>query len=195
MYEVRIHGRGGQGAVTAAELLSVAAFDGGSWAQAFPSFGSERTGAPVAAFCRIDDRAIRRREPVLEPDALIVLDATLLHLDEVFRGLRPQAVVLVNSDLAPEQLGRPVEHVLAASPDVQVLTLAASEIARHHLGRPLPNGVMLGGLAAATRRVDIDAVTQALRERFPGAVGEQNAAAAHEAYEAVCAQREASVHA
>ena len=79
MFQVRIHGRGGQGVVTAAELLSIAAFREGRHAQAFPSFGSERTGAPVMAFCRIDDRQIRLREPVLEPDALIIQDPTLLH--------------------------------------------------------------------------------------------------------------------
>jgi len=79
VFEVRIHGRGGQGVVTAAELLSVAAFLEGRHAQAFPSFGSERTGAPVISFCRIADRAIRTREPISAPDALIIVDATLLH--------------------------------------------------------------------------------------------------------------------
>ncbi len=87
MFEVRIHGRGGQGVVTAAELLSVAAFDEGRHAQAFPTFGSERTGAPVVSFCRIDDRPIRIREPIAEPDALIVQDPTLLHQVDLFAGL------------------------------------------------------------------------------------------------------------
>src|SRR5438477_3612030 len=97
MLEVRIHGRGGQGVVTAAELLSVAAFDGGKHAQAFPSFGSERTGAPVVSFCRIDDKPIRVREPIAEPDALIVQDPTLLHQVAVFDGLRDDGYVLINS--------------------------------------------------------------------------------------------------
>src|SRR3954447_10383465 len=97
VFEVRIHGRGGQGVVTAAELLPLAAFDEGRHAQAFPSFGSERTGAPVVAFCRIDDRPIRTREPIAEPDALIVQDPTLLHQVAVFDGLRPGGYVLVNS--------------------------------------------------------------------------------------------------
>ncbi len=87
MFEIRLHGRGGQSVVTAAaELLSVAAFDEGKYAQAFPSFGSERTGAPVISFCRIDDKAIRLREPILEPDALIVQDPTLLHSLDVHSG-------------------------------------------------------------------------------------------------------------
>src|SRR5919205_1888668 len=97
MFQVRIHGRGGQGAVTAAELLSVAAFLEGRHAQAFPSFGSERTGAPVVSFCRIDDKEIRVREPIAEPDALIVQDPTLLHQVAVFDGLQPDGYVLLNS--------------------------------------------------------------------------------------------------
>jgi pyruvate ferredoxin oxidoreductase gamma subunit len=97
VFEVRIHGRGGQGVVTAAELLSVAAFDEGRHAQAFPSFGSERTGAPVVSFCRISDAPIRTREPVAEPDALIVQDPTLLHQVDLFAGLGPGAYALINN--------------------------------------------------------------------------------------------------
>src|SRR3954470_21804024 len=96
MYQVRIHGRGGQGVVTAAELLSVAAFDDGRHAQAFPVFGSERTGAPVMAYCRIDDRPIRTREPVMRPDALVIQDPTLLHAVDVFAGFA-DGPVLVNT--------------------------------------------------------------------------------------------------
>jgi pyruvate ferredoxin oxidoreductase gamma subunit len=88
MFEIRIHGRGGQGVVTAAELLSAAAFAGGRHAQAFPSFGSERTGAPVVSFCRIDDKPIRLREPVMRPDVLIIQDPTLLHQVDVGWPLR-----------------------------------------------------------------------------------------------------------
>src|SRR5277367_706643 len=87
MFQVRFHGRGGQGAVTAAEILSVAAFIEGKHAQALPSFGPERSGAPVTAFCRIDLRPIRTHEPIAEPDAVVVQDATLLHVVEVFQGL------------------------------------------------------------------------------------------------------------
>ncbi|HEX4857875.1 MAG TPA: 2-oxoacid:acceptor oxidoreductase family protein, partial [Usitatibacteraceae bacterium] len=97
MFQVRIHGRGGQGVVTAAELLSVAAFDEGRHAQAFPSFGSERMGAPVMAFCRIDDKEIRLREPVMHPDALIIQDPTLLHQVDLFSGLSESGLILINS--------------------------------------------------------------------------------------------------
>ena len=105
MLQIRIHGRGGQGVVTAAELLSVAAFEQGRDAQAFPSFGSERTGAPVVAFCRIADTDIRLREPILEPDVLIVQDATLLHQVDVFQGLKPDGYVLINSRRSFTELG------------------------------------------------------------------------------------------
>ena len=105
MFQVRIHGRGGQGVVSGAELLSVAAFLEGRYAQAFPSFGSERMGAPVMAFCRIDDREIRLREPVLEPDALIIQDATLLHQVDLFTGLRPDGYILLNSTRSFDELG------------------------------------------------------------------------------------------
>ena len=105
MFQLRIHGRGGQGVVTAAELLSVAAFVEGRHAQAFPSFGSERTGAPVVAFCRIDDKPIRSREPIAEPDALIVQDPTLLHQVDVFSGLAPDGYILINSSRSFDELG------------------------------------------------------------------------------------------
>ena len=97
MFQVRLHGRGGQGVVTAAEMLSIAGFSEGKHAQAFPSFGSERTGAPVVSFCRLDDKEIRRREPILEPDCLIIQDPTLFHALDVFQGLKPDGYVLINS--------------------------------------------------------------------------------------------------
>src|SRR5215469_18750190 len=105
MLQIRIHGRGGQGTVTAAELLSAAAFCEGKNAQAFPSFGSERMGAPVMSFCRIDDQPIRTREPVTEPDALIIQDPTLLHQAELFQGLGRDGYMLVNSARGFAELG------------------------------------------------------------------------------------------
>jgi pyruvate ferredoxin oxidoreductase gamma subunit len=176
VFQVRIHGRGGQGVVTAAELLSVAAFAEGKHAQAFPTFGSERTGAPVVAFCRIDERPIRSREPIAEPDALIVQDPTLLHLVDLFAGLQPGALVLLNS-------GRPLDELGLDGAAFRIVTIPATEIARIHLGRPVPNAVLLGGFAALTGVVSLDAVAEAIREKFPGAVGAKNIAAAQVAYE------------
>jgi pyruvate ferredoxin oxidoreductase gamma subunit len=183
MFQVRIHGRGGQGAVTAAELLSVAAFVEGRHAQAFPSFGSERTGAPVVAFCRIDDRPIRVREPVTRPDALVVQDATLLHQIDVLGGLRSGGSVLINSSQAVEELGLPA--LTAAG---RALTVPATAIALRRFGRPVPNAVLLGGLAALTGCVLIDSLTAAIAERFPGDLGTANAAAARDAFDHVSAR-------
>ena len=183
MFEVRIHGRGGQGVVTAAELLSIAAFDEGRHAQAFPSFGSERTGAPVVAFCRIADQPIRVREPVVAPDALVVQDATLLHQVDVFSGLKPGGYVLINSTSTIGQLG------LTQIEDAgnRIITLPATHLAMEHIGRPVPNLIMLAGLAAFTGLVHLPALITAMQEHFPGSLGTKNAAAATAAYELVSA--------
>ena len=183
MLQIRIHGRGGQGVVTAAEMLSVAAFLEGRHAQAFPSFGSERTGAPVVAFCRIDDREIRLREPVQDPDVLIVQDPTLLHSVNVFAGLRPDGHVLVNSGRSAAALG--LGALRERMPGVRLLTVPASELAMAHIGRPLPNAALLGGLAAFCEVVHLDSVVRAIRERFAGRLAERNVAAATAAHDAV----------
>ncbi len=177
--------------VTAAELLSVAAFVEGRHAQAFPTFGSERTGAPLVAFCRMDDRPIRVREPIAEPDALIVQDPTLLHQVDLFAGLDPDGYVLINSarGLGELGLGELVERYRAE----RLLTVPATDIAREHLGRPLPNAVLLGGFSALTDVVSIDSVCEAIRERFAGRLGDANAAAAQAAFEYV--RGEAIAHA
>jgi pyruvate ferredoxin oxidoreductase gamma subunit len=188
MFQVRVHGRGGQGAVTAAELLSIAAFDEGRHAQAFPSFGSERTGAPVVSFCRFDSVPIRTREPVSEPDALIVQDPTLLHQVDLFSGLRPDGYLLLNSGRSLEELG--LAEVAARLPAGHALSVPAGEIARRHLGRPLANAALLGGFAAQTGQLRLEPVQEAIRERFPGAGGEANAAAAAECFELVEHARE-----
>ncbi|HEU5469505.1 MAG TPA: 2-oxoacid:acceptor oxidoreductase family protein [Actinophytocola sp.] len=180
MFEVRIHGRGGQGVVTAAELLSVAAFLEGRHAQAFPSFGSERTGAPVVAYCRIADREIRTREPIVAPDALIVQDPTLLHQVAVFEGLRPDGYLLINSTQPVAELG--IGEVTARLRAERLLVVPATALAQRILGRPVPNAVLLGGFAAASGVVSIDSVTAAIRDRFSGPVAERNVAAAEEAF-------------
>ncbi|MGO8907567.1 MAG: 2-oxoacid:acceptor oxidoreductase family protein [Solirubrobacteraceae bacterium] len=176
MFQVRIHGRGGQGVVTAAEMLSLAAFNEGRYAQAFPSFGSERTGAPVVAFCRIDDHEIRVREPVMEPDALIIQDATLLHQVDVFGGLKPEGFILINTAKSFDDLG--LGEFVKDFHHERLLTVPASDLAREHTGRPVANAALLGGFAALTGMISIDAVAGAIRERFKGAVGEGNVAAA-----------------
>jgi pyruvate ferredoxin oxidoreductase gamma subunit len=193
MLEIRIHGRGGQGVVTAAELLSIAAFEQGRHAQAFPSFGSERTGAPVVAFCRIADQAIRLREPVVAPHVLIVQDPTLLHQVDVFQGLRADGYVLINSKRGFDELG--LDSIAQRFRRERLITVPATEIALEHLGRPLPNTALLGGFAALSGLVSLDAVDHAIRDKFKGRVAEGNVAAATEAFEVVRQAMEATSHA
>ena len=183
MFQVRFHGRGGQGVVTAAELLAEAAFREGRHAQAFPSFGSERMGAPVMSFCRIDDKPIRTHEPVTEPDALIIQDPTLLHQVDVFQGLQPDGYVLINSRRGFDELG--VAEIAQRFRRERLLTVPAPEIALRHLGRPLPNAVLLGGFAALTGIVSLDAVAHAIRDKFSGKVADGNVAAATDAFDTV----------
>ena len=180
MFQVRIHGRGGQGVVTGAEMLSVAAFLGGKHAQAFPSFGSERTGAPVVAFCRIDEQPIRLREPVMAPDALIVQDPTLLHQVDLFAGVGPDGYLLVNTSRSFEALGIG-EFVKGFRPE-RLLTVPATELALRHVGRPVPNAALLGAFAALGGPITLDAVVAAIRSRFSGTVARGNVAAASEAH-------------
>ena len=181
MFQVRIHGRGGQGVVTAAELLSVAAFLEGKHAQAFPSFGSERTGAPVVSFCRIDDKENRLREPILEPDGLIIQDPTLFKGLDVFQGLKAEGYLLVNSNKSIEELH--LADMAAKLPDGHVRVSPATELALKHIGRPLPNVALLGAFAALTGIVQLHSVIIAIRQAFSGKIGDANVAAATAAYD------------
>jgi len=181
MKEIRIHGRGGQGSVTAAELLAVAAFKDGHYSQAFPSFGVERRGAPVAAFTRISDIPIRLRSQIYEPDYIIVQDPTLIEVVDVTGGVKPDGMILINSDFSPEtfKLDTPAE----------VMTIDATRIALDIIGLPIMNTVMLGAFAGATGEINIRSIQYAVSERFPGKVGEKNSKAAHEAYKRLEAKR------
>ena len=181
MLQVRMHGRGGQGVVSGAEMLSVAAFHEGRHAQAFPSFGSERMGAPVMAFCRIDDRPIRLREPVMAPDVLVIQDATLLHQVDLFNGLSPDGYVLLNSRQGYEALG--LGDLMRRMRPERLLALPATDIALEHVGRAVPNVPLLGAFAALTGIVHLDSVVAAIRGTFAGRLAETNVAAVHAAYE------------
>ena len=189
MFQIRIHGRGGQGVVSAAEMLSVAAFLEGRHAQAFPSFGSERMGAPVMAFCRIDDKEIRLREPVLEPDALIVQDPTLLHQVDLFNGLPVNGYVLLNSTRSFDDLG--LGDLARGARHYRVCTLPATELALKHVGRAVPNVPLMGAFAAVTGKLALASVVAAIREKFPAAIAEKNVAAATEAFELASGMKEA----
>jgi pyruvate ferredoxin oxidoreductase gamma subunit len=180
VFEIRIHGRGGQGVVTAAELLSVAAFYEGRHAQAFPSFGSERTGAPVVSFCRLDDRPIRVHDPIVTPDAVVIIDPTLIHQVDVFAGLGQDGYLLINTARSLDELG--LGELLGRFRRERLQAVPATQFARELLGRPLPNAAVLGAFAAQSDAVSLGSVTRAIGERFGGTVGEGNIAAAERAF-------------
>ncbi|MCI1676243.1 MAG: 2-oxoacid:acceptor oxidoreductase family protein [Ancrocorticia sp.] len=188
MVEVRIHGRGGQGVVTAADMVAMAAFAEGRHAQAFPSFGSERTGAPVVAYARIRDEVIRTREPVEEPDIVIVQDPTLLPIINVFQGMTKDGYALINSTKSMEELG--LTHLVESHAPGHVVTVPATDLARQYTGRTVPNAVLLGATAALAKPFRFESVAHAIKERFPGKVGEKNVAAAQAAYDLVLSTKE-----
>ncbi len=182
MFQVRIHGRGGQGVVSAAEMLSVAAFEEGKHSQAVPSFGSERMGAPVVAYVRIDDKEIELREPVLDPNLLIVQDPTLFAAIDVFAGLKDDGYVLINTNKTLAELG--IEEATKKLPTGHVATVPATELAMKHLRRPTPNTVLLGAFTAMSDTVRLESVCDAIKKKSPGEIGEMNVAAANAAQEA-----------
>jgi 2-oxoacid:acceptor oxidoreductase gamma subunit (pyruvate/2-ketoisovalerate family) len=184
MYEIRFHGRGGQGAVTAANLLATAAFKEGRYIQSFPIFGTERRGAPVAAFVRIDDKPIRIRSQIYEPDAVVVLDTGLIEVVDVMEGLKKGGIVIINTKKRPEELG---------FKGIKVATVDATKIALEHgLGSkaaPIVNTTILGGYIkalekAGKEKIGIDSLLKAIEEGAP-AKPEENVEAAKEAYEKI----------
>jgi pyruvate ferredoxin oxidoreductase gamma subunit len=193
MFQIRIHGRGGQGVVTAAEMLSVAAFREGRFAQAVPSFGSERTGAPVVAFCRLDDKEIRLREPIMQPDALIIQDPTLLHQVDVFAGVVRDGYILINTTRSFGELG--IAEFVSGFDASRLCTVPATELALEHVGRPVPNAALLGGFAAVSGRISLDSVAAAIRDTFSGKLADGNVAAAAEAFKHVASGIRAAGHA
>ena len=155
-HEIRLHGRGGQGTVSAAALMALAAFEDGFEAQAFPKFGSERRGAPVEAYVRISRSPIRSHNQVYCPDALVIQDASLLRSEPLLSGLKSGGLIILNGE-APADVETDAFHWFC---------LPASEIGERHLGRPLPNTVLLGALAAATRWVGLAALEKAVAKHL-----------------------------
>ena len=177
MKEIRLHGRGGQGAVTAAELIAIAAFEDKKFSQAFPAFGVERRGAPVMAFARIADQPIRVRSQIYEPDYIIVQDVTLLEVVDVAGGLKPDGKIMINTDRPKENLGLDTE--------AEIVTIDATTIALKELGRPIVNTTMLGAFCGATGEVSLESLNKAILDRFTGALGDKNLKAIKTAYEMV----------
>ncbi len=181
MYQIRIHGRGGQGVVTAAELIAIAAFNDGKHSQAFPSFGVERTGAPIEAFARIDSKPIRTREHVYEPNVLIVQDPTLLGTVDVTKGCDLKTLVIINTTKSINQL----KILTAKLPEKNIFPLDATKIAMDTLGRNIVNTVILGAFAKVSGLVSLESLKKAIEQKFTAKgkeIVEKNIKAIEKAY-------------
>lgn len=159
MIQIRVHGRGGQGVVTTAELIAIAAFSDGKISQAFPAFGVERTGAPIESFARIDNKPIRLREQVREPDILIVLDSSLLSSINIARGANEKTKIIINT-------GKKKEDLPIALPKNNIITVDATKIALNIFGKNLVNTTILGAVAKTTKIVTLNSLKKAIREKF-----------------------------
>jgi len=186
MIEIRWHGRGGQGAVTSAEILAEAAISEGKYAQAFPSFGPERRGAPVLAFVRISaGQPIRIRSSITDPDVVAVLDPGLLRVVNVTAGLKPGGIVIINTTKTVEQIRQ--EFNITAT----VGTVGANKIAMELLGVPIVNTTMIGAVLKATGAVDVASIEEPIKKRF-GRLADKNFAAMKRAYAEIIIEEFAS---
>lgn len=176
MRELRIHGRGGQGSVTAAELIATAAFAAGVYSQAFPAFGVERRGAPVQAFVRFSDEKIRLRSQVYEPDYIIVQDSTLIRDVNVFAGMKEGGVAIINTE-------KKAEYNIPEG--ARLIIIDATKIALEEIGLPITNTTLMGAFAAASGEISLDALKDAIFDRFGEKLGASNFAAAKRAFELV----------
>jgi pyruvate ferredoxin oxidoreductase gamma subunit len=179
MLEIRFHGRGGQGAVTSAELIAIAAINKGNCAQAFPSFGPERRGAPVVAFCRVDDKKINIRAKVYNPDVVIVLDPGLVELLDPSEGMKDGGILITNTKKSPESMDK------LSNPSIRVATVDANRIAMEELGRVIVNTTMIGAFIKATGIITIEDIREPLLERFGAKLGARNMKALERAYNEV----------
>jgi pyruvate ferredoxin oxidoreductase gamma subunit len=175
MIEMRFHGRGGQGAVTSAELVAQAAIGTGKYATAFPSFGPERRGAPVVAFARVDDQPIRLRSKVYNPDVVIVLDPSLLEIANPTQGLKDGGILIVNTSLTPDSLRSQLSY------SGKLALVDASVIAKEVIGLPITNTTMVGALVKGTSLMDVESLKEPFKKRF-GKIAARNIEAMERAY-------------
>jgi pyruvate ferredoxin oxidoreductase gamma subunit len=176
MIEIRFHGRGGQGAVTSAELTALAAIEHGKYAQAFPAFGPERRGAPVLAFVRVSEEPIRTREKIYQPDIVVVLDPTLLDIVNVAAGLKEDGIVVLNTTKSAEEVRK------ASGIKAKLALVDATRIATETMGIPITNTTLLGAMLKATNLLPISALEGPLQVRF-GRIAGKNIQAFKRAYE------------
>jgi 2-oxoacid:acceptor oxidoreductase gamma subunit (pyruvate/2-ketoisovalerate family) len=181
MLEVRLHGRGGQGVVSAARLMAEATIEEGRHAQAFPEFGAERSGAPIAAYARLSDEPIEIRSLIYEPDVVMVVDRSMVAERMVASGLKEGGVLIVNFDGDPVQVRRDLD----LRPAIKVWAVDATGIALKTIGKDFPNTPMLGAMARATGALRLEALVPVFEKRFKGALQERNVKALKCGYEEV----------
>jgi 2-oxoacid:acceptor oxidoreductase gamma subunit (pyruvate/2-ketoisovalerate family) len=179
MSEVRLHGRGGQGVVSAAQLIADAAVLEGKYVQAFPEFGAERSGAPIAAYARVSDEPIEIHSFIRNPNVVVVVDRSMAHTKGTISGLAEDGYFICNFDGEPKE----IRSDLKLPPRVKVLTLDATGIALESLGKDFPNTPMLGALVKATNIVSYDSIARVLGDRFKGAVRAGNEVALRQGYQ------------
>lgn len=177
MKEIRVHGRGGQGAVTTSQIIAISAFYDGKYSQAFPSFGVERRGAPVQSFSRISDREINIRQHVYNPDYVIVLDASLLETINVANGTSEKSFILINTD----------KNEININTKANIKCLDVTQVALDIIGKPFVNMASLGAFSALTREISMDSLEKAIKENFKGKekIAKLNTKAAQEIYKKV----------
>ncbi|MCX5861492.1 MAG: 2-oxoacid:acceptor oxidoreductase family protein [Desulfomonile sp.] len=176
MIEMRFHGRGGQGAVTSAELVAQAAIDTGKYATAFPSFGPERRGAPVVAFARVDDKPVRIRSKVYNPDVVIVLDPSLVEISNPVEGLHEKGILIINSTQDPATIRKRLSY------NGRLAVVDASLIAKEVIGLPITNTTMIGALVKGANLLSVDALKEPFKRRF-GKIASRNIEAMRRAWE------------
>jgi|Deesub1362A_J573_1020465.scaffolds.fasta_scaffold19641_2 pyruvate ferredoxin oxidoreductase gamma subunit len=194
MFEVRFHGRGGQGSVTAAELLAMAAFKDGKYSQAFPIFGVERRGAPVQAFCRMDDKPIKLRSQVYNPDMVVIQDASLLSNSNILNGIKQNGSIIINTSKTPYELrikqnGSIIINTSKTPYELNIntyniKTVDATGLAFEIIGKPIVNTIMLGAIARMGV-VSLEGVIESIKEKFNGRVRKLNIQAVKRAYSVV----------
>lgn len=175
MIEIRLHGRGGQGAVTASRILATAAYEEGKYSQAIPMYGTERRGAPLTAFVRIADERVKERELVHNPDISIVLDPLIAKQQAVVNSLKKGGLVILNTTYGPEEV--------KIGGDFKVATVNATSIALDTLGRAITNTAILGAFAKITGILKLESIEKAILKYFPGRLGEMNISAVRRSYE------------
>ncbi len=185
MIGIRIHGRGGQGGVTASRLLATAAYFDGKYSQAIPMYGTERRGAPLTCFVRIDDVRVRERELVHDPEIVMVLDPLLSTQQGMTRGMKPGGLLILNLPVPPEEV--------KIGGDIRIATVDATTIALETLRRPITNTAMLGAFSKAVGWPKLESIEKAIMKQFPGRIGEMNIAAIRRSYEEVSDVVEATI--